>query len=131
MSWSATFCLTHKNYIGCQQPTVYQQFNLSIHGLWPNYNTTRSGINYPECCTDSTPYDPYLKYAVIQSLLNPLQLYWANEKIPREAMIIVYIIMNGMYHGTCSGLDQTPYMKTVLTVDQMLPTPSIISKAVG
>ena len=51
-SWTPGFCYNQK-YPGCLDPEPYWTTNLTIHGLWPQYNTT----GYPSFCTDE-PFDP-------------------------------------------------------------------------
>ncbi|KAH9181609.1 hypothetical protein AeNC1_016414 [Aphanomyces euteiches] len=47
-SWQPYFCTTG-NHRGCENPTDFMSSNLTIHGLWPNYN---SG-GFPSFCGGS------------------------------------------------------------------------------
>ena len=42
-SWSPQYCSSYSDYPGCQQPTDWQQTNLTLHGLWPQYSAEQDG----------------------------------------------------------------------------------------
>jgi ribonuclease I len=42
-SWSPQYCSSYADYPGCQEPTDWQQTNLTLHGLWPQYSAKEDG----------------------------------------------------------------------------------------
>lgn len=42
-SWSPQFCVDHTEYPGCSSPTDWQRTNLTLHGIWPQYNSSHKG----------------------------------------------------------------------------------------
>lgn len=128
-SWPAEFCFSH-NYPGCQNPTEEMRANLTIHGLWPNYNSPEDGHNWPQCCPNK---QPYLEQTTLDQLENILDVYWPNEQNPHPTTSSA--INSSLWshewgkHGTCSGVDQIEYFESSLQVHKNINTPAIIRKA--
>jgi len=129
-SWPAAFCQAHTDWPGCSQPTAWQQQNLSLHGLWPNYNAPRGSHDWPQCCQSSFGTD--LDVSLAKSLLPALQTYWPNEQDPSGSDL-----SNSLWahewtkHGTCSGLDQRTYFTQAMNIEISSPTAAAISNNVG
>jgi len=129
-SWPAQFCMSHKDWPGCRTPTHWQAVNLTLHGMWPNYDQARSGHGWPQCCP--SPYGSDVDPQVVQALLPSLQEYWPNEQDPSGRDL-----KNSLWahewskHGTCSGMIQRTYFISAMQAQLDLPTPRAISDNVG
>jgi len=129
-SWSAQFCTTKPNIPGCTNPTNWQQTNLTLHGMWPNYNSQRSGHGWPQCC--QSKYGSDIDPSVVADLLPALQLYWPNEQDPSGSKLSSSLWAHEWNkHGTCSGLPQKAYLQEAMTIQLQIPTPSVITNNVG
>ena len=71
-SWTPGFC-KGQTYPGCSSPDLesYWTNHFTIHGLWPQYNTT---TGYPQDCTT----EPFSQTAVDQVGENKMIEYWPN-----------------------------------------------------
>jgi len=130
-SWSAEFCASHSSDAGCKSPTPVMRSSLTIHGLWPNYDADQNGHWWPQCC--SSQYGSGLNQTAINLLLAPLHTSWPDEAghpWPNYTTSSFWAHEWGK-HGTCSGLDQYTYFDSVLQVDSIIGTPSIISQNLG
>jgi len=79
-SWPAQFCQAHMDWPGCSNPTAWQAHNLTMHGMWPNYNQAQGSHDWPQCC--DSKYGNDIDPNVAQSLLPSFQTYWPNEQDP-------------------------------------------------
>jgi len=128
-SWSADFC-KGSNDPGCVNPTPTMKTNLTIHGMWPNYNTEQSGHWWPQCCKST--FGQSMSQTVYQALKSNLYIYWPNEQDPQPTKVSGSLWDHEWgKHGTCSGLAQQDYFQSALGVDMALGTPSLISDNVG
>jgi ribonuclease T2 len=128
-SWSAGWCETsgHSNVPGCVSPTQFQMTNATIHGMWPNYDAQQGNHWWPQCC-DST-FGNNVDPNVVKQLLPQLQEYWPNEQDPTGGNLGSSLWAHEWNkHGTCSGLDQTPYFENAMNIAAQLGTPSIITQ---
>jgi ribonuclease I len=128
-SWSAAFCLNEPNYPGCLHPTGWQRVNLSIHGLWPSYATTRDGHFYPQCCQGSA-------YALHEDDVNPmlakLQLMWPDEQHPAGKPLTKSLWSHEVNkHGSCSQLNVSDYLRLALQLQSNFPTPTLLQQNIG
>ena len=50
MSWTPEYCFNNKQDPECTniKPTDFAAKNFGLHGLWPQYNTTRKGHDWPQ-----------------------------------------------------------------------------------
>jgi len=132
-SWPANFCYGHSSYPGCENPTDWQQANLTLHGLWPNYNTAQSGHDWPQCC--STKYGLSLTDAEMDPILSQLQTYWPSEQDPSPSGDWSDSLWAHEWarHGTCAGLPVAPYFELGMSLALMpsVATPSIITNNMG
>jgi ribonuclease I len=81
MSWSATFCKSKASWPGCQNPTRFMRTNLTLHGLWPQYASVRSGGHlWPQCCP--TAFGKYFDPSVYEKYAAQLDQFWPNEQSP-------------------------------------------------
>jgi ribonuclease T2 len=124
-SWKPGYCYTtNPDYPGCLEPKEYWKYNLTIHGLWPQYDTT----GYPSyCSTESfdtnvpyeigwdtmTTYFPDMNYAETSP---DYDSFWEHEWDK---------------HGTCSGLSQYDYFSETINLSKIFITPSIIDKYIN
>jgi ribonuclease T2 len=106
LSWSPTFCLTHKNDT---RQCGNKGFGFVLHGLWPQY---RAG-GYPQNCSSDTQ-------------LSPGARDFGNTVFPNPNLVT----HEWATHGTCSGLDALEYFKaadqarTSVVVPQSLESPT-------
>jgi ribonuclease T2 len=129
-SWPAQFCQAHQSWPGCSSPTQWQAHNLTLHGMWPNYNQPQSGHSWPQCC--QSQYGSDIDPQVAAELMTEFQTYWPNEEDPSGGDL-----SNSLWnhewgkHGTCSGLDQKTYFSTAMNVELSMPTPDVITQNIG
>jgi len=133
LSWSADFCNGSK-YPGCINPVPFARQHLTIHGLWPGYNESRSGHPWPQCCPNS-PDGQYFDWSVYQALKADLDTYWPDAKLSDptpQQMNQSFWNHEWNKHGTCSGLSQMAYFtETLYHIFAAVPTPALISNSVG
>jgi len=124
-SWKGGYCYTtNPDYPGCLEPKEYWKYNLTIHGLWPQYDTN----GYPSyCSTESfdtnvpneigwetmTTYFPDMNYAETSP---DYDSFWEHEWDK---------------HGTCSGLEQYDYFQQTINLAKSYVTPEIIHKYIN
>lgn len=129
-SWPAQFCQTHMDWPGCANPTKWQIYNMSLHGMWPNFDKPREGRGWPQCCPSK--YGSDVDPAVIKQLLPQLQEYWANEQDPSGKDL-----QNSLWghewskHGTCAALTQHDYFDIAMRLQLTMPTPTLIHHNLG
>lgn len=129
-SWPAQFCQAHTDWPGCSNPTDWQSHNLTLHGMWPNYNTAQGSHDWPQCCqsTYGTDIDP----TIAQALLPEFQTYWPNEEDPTGGDLSSSLWAHEWQkHGTCSGLPQKTYFQSAMNIELAIGTPSVISNNIG
>ena len=125
MSYQPEFCYENKgsDYYYCENPEDTWRYNLTIHGLWPEY----SDGGYPSYCTD----EAFSEEAVVGELgICQMETLWVNVKT--EAFEEGYTELwehEWSKHGTCSGMDQTTYFNE--TLGQSLKTPELVSSNYG
>ncbi len=122
-SWTPGFCIG-QTYPGCASPLEYWKNNFTIHGLWPQYDTT----GYPSSCT-TEPFNPSIPDEVG---LDTMVTRWPDVK---------YDVNNPEYdsfwehewtkHGTCSGLSQYDYFAAAIALTSVLMTPDLINESIG
>jgi len=129
-SWPAQFCQQHESWPGCSSPTDWQTHNLTLHGMWPNYNTPQDGHSWPQCC--QSQYGSDIDPTVAAELLNAFQLYWPNEEDP-SGSDLGNSLWNHEWgkHGTCSGMPQKAYFQQAMDLEVGMPTPSVITDNIG
>lgn len=137
--WRAEFCTTSrfKNSLSCQKPDEHHKTSLTLRGLWPNF---RHGIG-PHCCAPHkhkhvlSVTRPHC-FDQIRHKLSFLQKYWPSDQIPSPAPKDVKLHNSAWdhawtKHGTCSGLEFSPYfdlaLKFAKDLDLVAPQ-SLISK---
>jgi len=130
-SWSAEFCRSAgSGRPGCVSPTSFMRSNLTIHGLWPNYNVPESGHWWPQCC--QSQYSATLNTSAIDPILSQLQQYWPNEQDPSGNQLSSSLWQHEWAkHGTCSGLDPDTYFRSAMKVEQIIGTLPVISQNIG
>ena len=133
LSWPAEFCYSHSSYPGCENPTAWQQTNLTIHGLWPNYNVAQSGHYWPQCCTSQ--YGTNLTNAEMNPILIELQLVWPSEQDPDPSGDWSNSLWAHEWakHGTCAGPKPTQYFQSAMNIMTMpyMDTPSVLTSNIG
>lgn len=87
LSWSPTFCLTHRDNVQCDR---HKGYGFALHGLWPQY--ARGG--YPQDCDTRDRLTP-------EAVQFGLTIYPSPNLIDHE----------WPKHGTCSGLNALDYFK--------------------
>ena len=124
-SWTPGFCYTtNPSYPGCVDPDPYWNENFTVHGLWPQYDTT----GYPSYCSTES-FDPDV----------PLEIGW-------DTMItyypdVKYAESDPDYdsfwehewdkHGTCSGLSQYDYFQQAILLTETFATPEVLHKYIN
>eukprot|EP00056_Hartaetosiga_gracilis_P014291 m.240202 g.240202 ORF g.240202 m.240202 type:complete len:279 (-) comp14653_c0_seq1:2259-3095(-) len=141
MGWNAQFCNDNPDDKECTFPSSsFQAQNFGLHGLWPQYNTTHSGHDWPQFChKDDSSY--WTKVASISSSI--------KDKFHSEWEQYAPGYLTGLEdhewtkHGTCSMAAilkvpsnpgalaqlQESYFSAQLGLMKSNPTPSIISNA--
>ncbi|CAK4613971.1 hypothetical protein LEN26_004031, partial [Aphanomyces euteiches] len=117
-SWQPYFCTTG-DFPGCDNPSDYMTTQLTIHGLWPNYN---SG-SYPADCGGAS-----LTQADINKAgASDVSKYWPDVKTQGWT----FVSNEWDKHGTCSGLTPSNYVSSTINLHKKVGTPSVISGNVG
>jgi ribonuclease I len=116
MSYAPEFCNTHpadKN-----TPECSGNYNLVLHGLWPEYNKPRiingKSYQYPQFC--SKQWDN----SDIQSILNEVKDW---DKIAPEYQTLLQHELSK--HCSCTTLDPITYAKLAVKLALDLPNPKI------
>jgi ribonuclease T2 len=123
-SWTPGFCNTESSDPGCAKPEAYWTNHFTLHGLWPQYTTT----GYPASCTTEA-FDPKCPEAVG---MNTMEQYWPNVQAKEGSSDYDdFWTHEWSKHGTCSGLAQTDYFNTTITLAKSFGTPSIFTQNVG
>ena len=120
-SWTPGFCFTNNpNYPGCLDPKPYWQNNFTLHGLWPQYDTT----GYPSYCSTES-FDPNIP---IQIGWTTMTTYYPDVKYEEtDTDYDSFWEHEWDKHGTCSELSQYDYFQQAITlVEQSFTTPEII-----
>jgi len=129
-SWPAQFCQAHMDWPGCSNPTAWQAHNLTMHGMWPNYNQAQGSHDWPQCC--DSKYGNDIDPNVAQSLLPSFQTYWPNEQDPSGGDLSSSLRAHEWQkHGTCSGLDQRTYFTEAMSIELAMGTPAAITNNIG
>jgi ribonuclease T2 len=90
LSWSPSYCATHPQ--DHQQCAAGRAFDFVVHGLWPQFSQ-----GWPQdCATD----EAWVEQRQIDAML---------DVMPSKALII----HEWKKHGTCAGLSQADYFRTV------------------
>lgn len=92
LSWSPSFCMEEGDAANSQQCGTNRSYGFIVHGLWPQYER-----GYPRDCHTGQRRVP-------DSLVQPLR-----DIMPSASLIGHQWRM----HGSCSGLSQTDYFRTV------------------
>jgi len=101
--------------------------HLTIHGIWPNYNSEQSGHWWPQCCQPQTP----LNQTALNLLGDEMHQYWPDCQSAPGYNTSSFWAHEWGKHGTCSGLDQYTYFSAGLSVEVALDTPTVIQQNVG
>lgn len=124
MSYQPEYCYEHRydGYYYCENPKDTWRYNLTLHGLWPEYYEG----SYPQSCSTEN-----FSEEVVQEIgLGRFELYWVNSKVKAgEEGYTSFWEHEWSKHGTCSGLEQYNYFD--LTIDRIVATPSIVSDNYG
>jgi len=123
-SWPAKFCDSERSR-ACTQPTSYMRVNMTIHGLWPTYSSSRDGNNWPQCC--GTQHGAVMQDSVLHPLSSRLQQLWPDFKRPNAnaALNTIWDYEWGK-HGTCAGITQMEYFRHALDMADSLGTPPTV-----
>lgn len=119
-SWTPGFCYTtDPNYPGCLDPNPYWTENFTIHGLWPQYNTS----GYPSyCSTESFDTDVPLEIG-----WDTMITYYPDVKYDEtDPDYDSFWEHEWGKHGTCSGLSQYNYFQQAIILAETFTTPNII-----
>jgi ribonuclease T2 len=87
LSWSPTFCLTHRENEQCSG----KGYGFVLHGLWPQY----ANGGWPQSCSARAPLSPAER-------ARGLTLFVTQKLLEHE----------WTKHGTCSGLGASGYLDT-------------------
>ena len=92
LSWSHSYCAGEAGQNDHQQCAPGRRFAFVVHGLWPQY-----AKGWPEYCKTRESWIP-------QDLIDDVMDVMPSKKL---------IIHEWKKHGTCSGLSQAEYFRTV------------------
>lgn len=121
-SWTPGFCYSNDpSYPGCLDPNPYWIENFTIHGLWPQYNTT----GYPSYCSTES-FDPNVPITIGW---DTMVTYYPDVKYDeKSADYDSFWEHEWDKHGTCSGLSQYDYFQQAINAAKIFTTPTIIHK---
>ncbi|EGD76039.1 hypothetical protein PTSG_00748 [Salpingoeca rosetta] len=71
LSWTPEFCFQNPSSDECKsiEPSDFAASNFGLHGLWPQYNSSHDGHDWPQFChADNTSY-----WKAISSVLNNVE----------------------------------------------------------
>jgi ribonuclease T2 len=118
MIYQPGFCYNKDTTVwaGCTHTDKEWTKELTIHGLWPDYNDG----TWPQFCS-SEKFDP----SVIADLEDQMKILWPDDyNSPSNPFSkTAFYEHEWSKHGTCSGLTQEVYFKTTLA-SYVTPTPS-------
>lgn len=86
--------------------------NYTIHGLWPQFNST----SWPQYCNESAEFN----YDALSPLMNQIDMLWQTcaEFNHTEKWFLKH---EWIKHGTCTPFTEVQYFSTVLALYQLLP----------
>ena len=125
-SWTPGFC-KGTTYPGCSTPQPYWTNHFTLHGLWPQYNTTDG---YPADCTT----EAFSQSAVdaVNGGESTMITYWPNvQEVEGTSTYSDFWAHEWGKHGTCSGLSQTAYYQNAINTLVAFGTPDIVTSNVG
>ena len=119
-SWTPGFCYTtNPNYPGCLDPKPYWNENFTIHGLWPQYDTT----GYPSYCSTES-FDPNVP---VEIGWDTMTTYYPDVKYEEtDADYDSFWEHEWDKHGTCSELSQYDYFQQAILLAETFTTPDIL-----
>jgi len=124
MSYQPEFCYNHQydEYYYCENPKNTWRYNLTLHGLWPEY----SDGGYPSSCTT----EEFDESVVDEIGVAKFEILWVNVKEEvGEGNYTDFWEHEWSKHGTCSGLDQLTYFNETLI--RHLKTPESVYENYG
>jgi len=123
-TWPAKYCDSDQGR-ACQQPTPYMRVNMTIHGYWPTYSSSRSGNKWPQCC--GTLQGVQMLDSVFHPLAARLRQLWPDFKRPNanSAANTIWDYEWGK-HGTCADITQLDYFHATLDTADMLGTTATV-----
>ncbi len=108
LSWSPQYCAQAKGAAAESQCAPGKRYGFVVHGLWPQYER-----GWPQNCSPGRPVDP----ALAQRLLPIMP---SRQLIQHE----------WTRHGTCSGLTQEEYFRTIEKVFRQIRIPELFRNPV-
>lgn len=124
MSWQPEFCYKHRHdgFSGCEKPLDIFRINLTIHGMWPQFQDG----SWPSSCSNEK-FDPEVVYDIGEQRF---EKFWPNVKSSKNSRDhMSFWEHEWVKHGTCSGLTQKEYFET--TLNHFLDTPSLVHENYG
>lgn len=107
-------------YPGCTHPLETWKHNLTLHGLWPQYNDG----TWPATCT----LESFDSNVMKSFSMDELHEKWPNVKSSSEEQnwdeYSSFWEHEWSKHGTCSGLDQYTYFHAAM--DNFVTSPAIV-----
>jgi ribonuclease T2 len=124
-SWTPGFCFTtDPTYPGCVDPKPYWMYNFTIHGLWPQYDTT----GYPSYCSTES-FDPDVPIEIGWDIMTT---YYPDVKYTETSPDYDSFWEHEWdKHGTCSGLSQYNYFQQAILLAETFITPEILHKYIN
>ena len=124
-SWTPGFCITtNPDYPGCLEAKSYWKNNFTIHGLWPQYETT----GYPSYCS-TEEFDPDVP---IEIGWDTMTTYYPDVKYDETSPDYDSFWEHEWdKHGTCSGLSQSNYFQQAITLAETFTTPDILHQYIN
>ena len=124
--WANSYCNSHCTDEQCTNKSgTYQEQNLTIHGLWPQYNdaSAHGGFGYPQFCGNFSVCN--VPFASMPATCLP-----AKSSLNFEQFEIYepgytsgnYFLADHEWpkHGSCSGLSQASYFNQALSLEKQL-----------
>ena len=114
LSWSPDYCASHRNDV--TQCGADQHFGLVVHGLWPQFATSRTGAgsgkpeDWPAHCAGVPASNPPADAATIWPSLALFRHEWQT-------------------HGTCSGLSMADFVTLTGQMRDRFQTPQLLQPA--
>jgi len=111
-----------QNDPGCNISTqIYGSTHFTLHGLWPQY----SDKGYPQDCSNEA-------FDIDTVDINDMIKYWPNvQETQNSSAYSDFWQHEWSKHGTCSGLSQTNYFNSTISLIKFFGTPKIIIDNIG
>jgi len=112
---------------GAKHPRDNWKKQLTLHGLWPNYNNG----SYPSNCKGPS-FDEKLVAKITPNGVDTAYTYWPNIQYAEgDQQYSEFWDHEWTKHGTCTSMQQLEYMQTSIDLSIKYNTPACVGKNYG